>query len=59
MSRFDGKKGDKLTLVKTQTDKEDEVEAISGSTVTSNAMTNGVNAGLAAYKVYTEGGAAK
>jgi electron transport complex protein RnfG len=59
ISRFDGKKGDKLTLVKTTTDKEDEVEAISGSTVTSNAITNGVNAALAAYKVYTEGGAAK
>jgi electron transport complex protein RnfG len=58
ISRFDGKKGEKLTMVKTATDKEDEVEAISGSTVTSNALVNGVNAGLAAYTVYTQGGAA-
>lgn len=58
ISRFDGKKADKITLVKTETDKDDEVEAISGSTITSTAITNGVNAGLAAYQVYTEGGAA-
>ena len=34
---------------------DDEINAISGATVTTNAMTNGVNAGLCAFRVM-EGG---
>ena len=35
---------------------DDEIDAISGATITTNAMTNGVNAGLCAFR-YVEGGA--
>ena len=35
---------------------DDEIDAISGATITTNAMTNGINAGLCAFR-YVEGGA--
>ena len=34
---------------------DDEIDAISGATITTNAMTNGVNAGICAFH-YVEGG---
>ena len=40
---------------KTGAASEDEIDAISGATITTNAVTNGVNAGLAAFQ-YMEGG---
>ena len=37
---------------------DDEIDALSGATITTNAMTNGVNAGLAAFR-YEKGGSQK
>ena len=41
---------------KTGATSDDQIDAISGATITTNAMTNGVNAGLCAFR-YVEGGA--
>lgn len=54
-SQFVGKKADCLVFTKTGAAAENEIDAISGATVTTNAVTNGINAGLAAVK-YLEGG---
>ena len=47
---------EKFTYTKTGASSDDEIDAISGATITTNAMTNGVNAGLCAFR-YVEGGA--
>lgn len=49
------KTGRKTTVYKNGATQDDEINAISGATVTTNAMTNGVNAGLCAFRVM-EGG---
>ena len=54
-NQFVGKKADVLVYTKTGAAAEHEIDAISGATVTTNAVTNGVNAGLAAVK-YLKGG---
>ena len=41
-NRFTNKKGE-LKVVKTPTNKEDEIQALSGATITSKAVTTGVN----------------
>lgn len=41
---------------KTGASKEGEIDALSGATITTNAVTNGVNAGLCAFQVLSEGG---
>lgn len=46
---------EKFQYTKTGAASEDEIDAISGATITTNAVTNGVNAGLAAFQ-YMEGG---
>lgn len=53
--QFVGKQVEKLQYTKNGATQDDEINAISGSTVTTNAMTNGVNAGLCAFRVM-EGG---
>ena len=39
--QFENKKVDKFDVVKTTPSKDDEIEAITGSTITSKAMANG------------------
>ena len=53
--QFVGKQVEKLQYTKNGATQDDEINAISGATVTTNAMTNGVNAGLCAFRV-VEGG---
>ena len=53
--QFVGKQVEKLQYKKNGATQDDEINAISGATVTTNAMTNGVNAGLCAFRVM-EGG---
>ena len=53
--QFVGKQVEKLQYTKKGATQDDEINAISGATVTTNAMTNGVNAGLCAFRVM-EGG---
>lgn len=55
-NQFQDKKVDKFKYTKTGASSEDEIDALSGATITTNAMTNGVNAGLCAFQ-YVEGGA--
>ena len=54
--QFKDKKVEKFEYTKTGTTSDDQIDAISGATITTNAMTNGVNAGLCAFR-YVEGGA--
>ena len=53
--QFVGKQVEKLQYTKNGATQDAEINAISGATVTTNAMTNGVNAGLCAFRVM-EGG---
>ena len=48
--QFVGKQVEKLQYTKNGATQDDEINAISGATVTTNAMTNGVNAGLCAFR---------
>ena len=54
--QFKDKKVEKITYTKNGAAADDEIDAISGATITTNAMTNGINAGLCAFR-YVEGGA--
>ena len=54
--QFKDKKVEKFTYTKNGAAADDEIDAISGATITTNAMTNGINAGLCAFR-YVEGGA--
>lgn len=53
--QFEGKQTDKIVYTKNGASADNEIDALSGATVTTNAMTNGVNAGLCAFRVM-EGG---
>ena len=53
--QFKNKKVEKFSYTKTGATSDDQIDAISGATITTNAMTNGVNAGLCAFH-YVEGG---
>lgn len=55
-NQFKDKNVEKFTYTKTGASSDDEIDAISGATITTNAMTNGVNAGLCAFR-YVKGGA--
>jgi Na+-translocating ferredoxin:NAD+ oxidoreductase subunit G len=58
MSQFANKKVAKFAYTKTGSTSEFEVDAISGATITTNAIVNGVNAGLAYFaSIPVEGGA--
>ncbi|MDO4623317.1 MAG: RnfABCDGE type electron transport complex subunit G [Eubacteriales bacterium] len=49
-NQFADKKVENFVYTKTGAVKENEIDAISGATFTTNAVTNGVNAGLAAFR---------
>ena len=57
-NQFKDKNVEKFTYTKTGATSDDEIDALSGATITTNAMTNGVNAGLAAVR-YEKGGSQK
>lgn len=54
-NQFVGKQTDAIVYTKTGASADNEIDAISGATITSSCVTNGVNAGLAAAD-YLEGG---
>ena len=49
-SQFEGKNVDSFVVVKTTPSADNEIESISGSTITSKAMANGVNACIAYFQ---------
>lgn len=49
-------RADKLTVVKTEPKSELDIQAISGATITSNAVTNSVNQAMELLKIVREGG---
>lgn len=53
--QFKEKQADAFTVTKTGAVKENEINAISGATITSNAVTQGVNCGLSAFEYIKEG----
>lgn len=55
-NQFKDKNVKKFKYTKTGAASDEEIDALSGATITTNAMTNGVNAGLCAFQ-YMEGGA--
>jgi electron transport complex protein RnfG len=57
--QFTNKKADSFSYTKTGAASENQIDAISGATITTNAFVNGVNAGLACFHEYLmpEGGA--
>ena len=57
-NQFKDKNVEKFTYTKTGATSDDEIDALSGATITTNAMTNGVKAGLAAVR-YEKGGSQK
>lgn len=54
-NQFKDKNVEKFAYTKNGASSDDEIDALSGATITTNAMTNGVNAGLCAFR-YVEGG---
>ena len=55
--QFAGKQVDAFSVVKSAPSSDSEIEAISGATITSKAMTNGVNACITYFQNVLEGGA--
>ena len=56
-SQFKGKNVAKISYTKTGAKEDYEIDALSGATITTNAMTNAVNAGLEIFsKINTNGG---
>lgn len=49
--QFENKKVDKFDVVKATPSKDDEIEAITGSTITSKAMANGCNAAITYFRI--------
>lgn len=58
-SQFAGKQVDSFNVVKQAPSADNEIEAISGATITSKAMANGVNACITYFQNALEGGASK
>ena len=56
-NQFAGQQAEKFYVSKDGGDGQ-PIDALSGATITTNAMTNGVNAGLAAFR-YEKGGSQK
>ncbi len=54
--QFEGKNVDSFTVVKSAPTADNEIEAISGSTITSKAMANGVNACICYFQNVLQGG---
>ena len=56
--QFKNKKVTQFAYTKTGATAENQIDAISGATITTNAVTNGVNAGLYYFETYLAGGSA-
>lgn len=56
--QFEGKQAEKFTYTKSGAAADNEIDAISGATITTNAVTNGVNAGLYYFQTILGGGSA-
>ena len=54
--QYEGKDVEKFTVVKTGTSSDEEINALSGATITSKAVTGGVNAALSYYNQVLKGG---
>lgn len=54
-SQFDGVKADHFTLTKTGAKTDNEIDAVSGATITSTAVVKAVNGGLAFLNEYADG----
>ena len=54
--QFRNKKLEEFKVVKTGAVSSDEIDAITSATITSNAVTNGVNTGVRYYNILSEGG---
>ena len=54
--QFRNKAVDQFAVTKAGASAENEIDAISGATFTSSAVTNGVNAGICFYQSLAEGG---
>ena len=54
--QFAGKQVDQFSVTKNGAVSEDQIDAISGATITSKAVTNAVNAGMYYYQNELEGG---
>ena len=55
-SQFEDQNVSEFSYSKTGAAAEGEIDALSGATITTNAVTNGVNAGLCVFHVLSEGG---
>lgn len=55
-NQYKGKNVEKFEVTKSGATEDSQIDAISGATITSNAMTNGINAGLCAFQYYEKGG---
>ena len=54
--QFAGKQAERFVYTKSGAVSEDQIDAISGATITTNAVTNGVNAGLYYFRTELGGG---
>ena len=54
--QFENKKAELFSYTKTGAQSADQIDAISGATITTNAIVNGVNAGITYYEIMMEGG---
>lgn len=57
--QFTGKSASTIEFSKTGASADNEIDAISGATITTNAVVNGVNAGLAYFDKMLKGGSAQ
>lgn len=57
--QYANKNVERFAYTKTGATKENEIDAISGATITTNAMTNGVNAGIRYFESIAKGGKTK
>lgn len=55
--QFENKLVDSFTVVKQTPSADNEIEAITGSTITSKAMANGCNAAILYFQTVLQGGA--
>lgn len=55
-NQYAGKQVEKFEYTKSGATQENQIDAISGATITTNAVTDAVNAGLCAFQYYEEGG---
>jgi len=57
--QFENKQTEKFTVVKTPPTASDQIQAISGATITSDAVASGVNAALSYWKTNLAGGSSR